>query len=826
MRSRHFWMNLSAALLMAVCFLPTSVRAQSASRTEYQISAGDLDTALKAFAAQSHMQISYPPELVRGKTTPAVSGGYSPAEALRELLSGTGLVAEAVNASTFVLKRLGPPAAPKVKSITAITSSPGDAELEEVVVSAQKRGDERLQTVPIPISVINADALADTEQVLFKDYFSSVPGLSIDPEVNGIQNLSIRGIANGGGNPTVGVLVDGVPYGGSGTNGGNEIPDIDPGDLARTEVLRGPQGTLYGDNSMGGIINFITKTPSFDESSGRVEVGTSDVYSGAQPGYNVRASANIPLSDSLGIRVSGFERQDPGYIDNPILNLRGVNETQSDGARLAALWRPMDGLSVALSALYQYTKSDGASVVIDAPGLGDLQQNYAAGTGGENRRVQAYSAIINAKLGSADLVSITGYNIDDYNNSFDFSSYYGQETPPMFPTKATPLDSHFVTYKFSQELRLSGSVWNNLDWLVGGFYTHEDTPDANRAVESNPLTGQIIGSLGYLQESSTLEEYAGFANLTYHFTDRIDVQIGGRESEVDVKQPVNVYTGIFSTVNPATEAKANTFTYLVTPRFQVSPDLMIYARFASGFRPGTANSAYVAAQGYPAQQAPDKTQNYELGFKGDFLSHVVSVDASVYYIDWKEIQLTLVTPHQSFSYGANGGSAKSEGVDLSVTARPLTGLTVTSWVAYDDAALTQSFPVTSSVYGVAGDRLPYAARFSGMVSFQQEFPLWSKATGFAGGAVTFVGDRTGQFDGFAADGVTPLPRQDYPSYTKTDLRAGVKQDSWTTSVYVNNLTNRRGVLSGGQGSYIPPPGPYAFVLIQSRTVGLNVSKSF
>ena len=234
---------------------------------------------------------------------------------------------------------------------------------------------------------------------------------------------------------------------------------------------------------------------------------------------------------------------------------------------------------------------------------------------------------------------------------------------------------------------------------------------------------------------------------------------------------------------------------------------------ASGYRAGGPN----AAPGTPPQYKPDKTENYELGVKGDFFDHVLSVDASAYYIRWQDIQLSLADPISHQVYVANGSAAKSQGVELSVDLRPLRGMTVSAWADWSEAKLTQSFPTDTAAYGVPGSRLPLSARFSGHFAINQEFPLVGEWTGFAGGAVSYVGDRLSVFAPTAQ-----TARQDFPAYGKTDLRLGVRHDVWTATVYCNNVANIHGLVGGGQG-YFPP---YAFQYIQPRIVGLNVIRTF
>jgi len=273
-----------------------------------------------------------------------------------------------------------------------------DSTLAEIVVTAQKRI-ERLQDVPVPVTALNAEQLTDRNQLRLQDYYASVPGLNFaaDP-FTGSPLLAIRGIVAAYGQaPTVGVLVDDVPFGSSTSQGdGYEAPDVDPSDLQRVEVLRGPQGTLYGADSMGGLIKYVTVDPSVEGFSGRVEGGLSEVGHGTQMGYSARASANIPLSDALAVRLSGFSRQDPGYVDNLQTGDRGVNWAKFYGGRASALWKSSEAFSVKLSALFQENHRYGSSMADVGAGFGDLQQSVLKNTGGYQKKIQAYSATVTA----------------------------------------------------------------------------------------------------------------------------------------------------------------------------------------------------------------------------------------------------------------------------------------------------------------------------------------------------------------------------------------------------------------------------------------------
>jgi outer membrane receptor protein involved in Fe transport len=809
----------------------------------FDIKPQPLASALDAFALQANLQILFTPEIAKDKTTRGVQGALTADAALTQLLAGTGLVSSR-SADGMILITLadakgasassGPPIAPSGATqdqsqsgpLSQTTPTQRGTNLEEIIVTAQKR-EERLLDVPVPVTAINAVVLVDSNQLRLQDYYTLFPGLNVMPEASSsFQQLSIRGIMSGlYTNPTVGITVDDVPYGSStflGGGGGTVMPDIDPADLARIEVLRGPQGTLYGASSMGGLLKFVTTDPSTDAVSGRIEGGMNSVYNGAEIGYGMRGSVNVPLSDELAIRMSGFSRRDPGYVDNVQTGQRGVNETDVDGGRLSALWRPSDLFSLKVSALLQDSKGYGMPDVDVEPGLGDLQQSELRGTGGYDRKLQAYSANLSAKLGGVDLTAVTGYNVNAFSDSYDLTYFAGPYTQAQFGVTGTPLVENDTTTKFTQELRLSAPIGQNFDWLLGAFYSHEYSDYDFRYLAENSATGAVIGQDLNTNWWVTFSEYAAFADLTYHVTDRFDIQLGGREShimetykEVDTGPFVPLFYGVPSpVVRPEIDSTANAFTYLLTPRFRVSSDFMVYARLASGYRAGGPNAVY-AGPGTPPHYDPDKTQSYEIGAKGDFLDRTLTVDASVYYIDWKDIQISLINPQTGITYNANGSQAKSQGVELSIESRPLTGLTIAGWVAWDDAVLTQPFPPTSTTYAVAGDRLPYSSRFSGNVSLEQDFPLSSRVTGFAGAAASYVGDRVGEFTG-------TTQRQDLPAYTKIDLRAGTKYDSWTVNVFVNNVADKRGVLNGGLGQF----PPFGFVYIQPRTIGVSASKAF
>jgi iron complex outermembrane receptor protein len=401
-------------------------------------------------------------------------------------------------------------------------------------------------------------------------------------------------------------------------------------------------------------------------------------------------------------------------------------------------------------------------------------------------------------------------------------------------TAGTALFDDIHSRKFTQEFRLSTHLGPKVDWLLGAFYTHEHNPWVESLVATAPSTGARLALWGTFDWVVNYAEYAAFTDLTVHFTDRFDVQFGVREShnsqayhEVD-SGPFELAVGqpTPTVVFPQVNTSANPFTYLLTPRFKVSPELMVYARLASGYRPGGPNGAVLAGKNVPLFFGPDKTQNYEVGTKAELLDHRLSIDASVYYIDWKDIQIVLTDPSTGYVFNQNGSRAKSQGIELTVEARPVKGLKIVTWVALNDARLTQDFASGATTVGRDGDRLPFSSRFSGNLSVGDEFPLTAGLTGFVGGSISYFSNREDNFPGTPPFGAPIPPRVQLGPYAKTNLHAGVTFGSWTGRLYVNNVTDRRAPLISGLALGVLGDTETSFTDIQPREIGFSLSKTF
>ena len=429
-------------------------------------------------------------------------------------------------------------------SLTVLAAEPpsnadDDSGVEEVVVTAQKR-EERSIDVPVVINSVNAEELATQNLSGIRDYYSRVPGLAYDG--NKTYNLSLRGVTTGNAtNPTLSILLDDVQFGASTVAGlGNSLfPDFDPSILERIEVLHGPQGTLYGAASLGGLIKFVTRQPDPGRFSARLEAGAQSVK-GGDTGWGARGTVNIPLiAEKMALRVSGFNREDPAYIDNIHAGLEGkdVNNAHIRGGHASLLFKPIDNLAITLSALQQKRDADfspSTRVGADAtrvpnyePLFGKDKVDLAATSDIGDQKL--YSGRIVFDAGGVEFTSITAYGKSAGTNFQDVSSVFAfLGAPPFYnlPGLSVSIDDVAHTNKFSQELRLSGTS-GQIDWRTGLFYTREKS-SVDQALQVFDPSGAFLATAFDGLGPNSYRERAIFGDVVFHMTEQWDLQAGAR----------------------------------------------------------------------------------------------------------------------------------------------------------------------------------------------------------------------------------------------------------------------------------------------------------
>jgi outer membrane receptor protein involved in Fe transport len=740
----------------------------------------------------------------------------------------------------------------------ALGATEDEGVMGEVVVTAQKRA-EALEEIPLSISVIGGEALERQRADNFQDLIALVPGFSINSNTRGVSRITLRGLNTGGVASTVGVYVDEVPFGSSSglANGAVLSGDFDTFDMNRIEVLRGPQGTLYGASSLGGTIKYVPNAPSTDGFEGRLQ-GTMEDVEGGGMGYALTGVLNIPASETFAIRASGFYRSDEGYIDsignNPIPALQDptvtiestrveeeLNGAETYGGRVSALLEPSEAFSLNLTAMFQDINSDNSNrfeadpETLDALYGGSVVSRYHPEWTDIEYRV--YSATINWDMGPVTLQSVTSYG--EFTETFQrdiavvpaLGAPTAQLATLLFSTPGTTdmllsgiIEQVTSTEKFTQELRLLSPESDSFEWLVGAYYTDEDSgidPQNVFAVSAGTeVHAPGIPQLAEISLNSTYEELAFFANATWHITPKFDLSFGGRwsDNEQDASQVLDLFV-LPAPVNfDKVSSSESPFTYSVAPRYELTDTTSVYARVATGFRAGGPNILPPGAPaGTPAAYDSDEVTNYELGLKTANEAGTFSLDVAAFFLDWKDVQLLAVV--NGVGINANGGTAESQGVEFTATASPGAGLSLTFTGAYTDAQLTED--TDPIVGGLDGDPLTFVPEWALGLGGDYEWAAFGDATAYVGGQVSYVGERPADFGNRDAAGNI----REAEDYTTLDLRAGIIRERWSLELYGKNVTDEEGITDlEAPGNF--PNGAVGISTIRPRTIGLALGARF
>lgn len=712
---------------------------------------------------------------------------------------------------------------------------------DDIIVTAQKR-EQTLIDVPQSVSVVSGAALERNSAQTFQDYLKLVPGLQASQSNPGEARLVLRGINTGGTAATVATYIDETPFGSSTSlvNGAILSGELDTFDVARVEVLRGPQGTLYGASSLGGVLKYVTALPDTTKAEARARGGIEAV-DGGDLSYMGSAMVNLPVSDTLAVRASGFYRDMGGFIDSIGTNgsdvAKDINGYKSYGGRVSALFKPSDRFSVRLTALLQNLDSQAGSIVEVDP----VNFNTLYGRNTQSQYVptftdiayRLYTGTVTGDLGFGTITSTTSYGTLHQTLRDDFTVYYGTllglYSDASGPAVDIGLAQRTNTNRFTQEVRLASDGTGAIEWLIGGYYSNEDGKLLQRLDAFNPGTFNISADVPQLADiflNSHYEEIAGFANATVHAGPRFDLTFGGRYSH-NKQSAEQGGTGLLAVAAPRATSSENVFTWSVAPKFKITEKAMIYVRVAKGFRPGGPN---VLPPGAPADTPStfdsDSIISYEVGAKAETEDRTFGIDVSAFHIDWKNIQ--LLAQVNGYGINTNGGGATSEGVEFTATLRPVPGFTASVNGAYTIAKLTEDTdPV--AVGGKDGDALPFVPRFSGAMNVDYDWSVGTNADAYVGGSVRIVGDQPSNYSpGYLA---TYGRQARIGAYDVIDLRAGVDFGRFSIEVYAKNLANSAGRVNATITPAFPAAGEYPFgaigaAIIRPRTIGLTLSAGF
>jgi iron complex outermembrane receptor protein len=674
--------------------------------------------------------------------------------------------------------------------------------LEEIVVTAQKR-EERLQDVPISITAVSGQEIARRGSTGVMDLQFTVPGLSVNEYGAGQERVQLRGISNTLGVATVGKYLDEMPIN---TEVQQSSIDIRFLDMERIEVLRGPQGTLYGEGSMGGTIRYITKNPDLTKFGAEVEGEVSSVTDG-EMGWRANAVVNLPLiEDRVGLRVvAGYEKQG-GWIDSAVTGQDDVNGTEFKTVRGKLLAKVGDSGEFTLMVLHQEWEQDYQNFAFD-------RVTYQTTPEFNNGKQDVVNGVVRLDLGWADLVNSAGYAKMNNVVAYDISSFYVPALIGLFGFPVGFIDTVALQGEqdfevFTDEVRLTSKPGGPFDWTVG-LYGRDATQTSVSTTPTSPNTAPFTileANLNYKSRG-----WSAFGEIGWHATDKLTLSAGARWFS-DTRKFLSDTTSFgFRAVDKESE----TFTSL-NPRFnakyEFSDTSMLYANAAKGFRSGGFNTQSAGGGVFtiPPAYDPETLWSYEIGTKQQWLDRRVIFEGSVYYNDWKDVQASAFAPGSAITITTNGGHVKGWGVDLSLLARPVTGLTLSATYGWNNLEYKTTTPEKQ-----AGDPVDWAVRESFSASIDYRRTLFGDVKGFGRVDYQHAGKAQLTLRNFGGQ-IIPIEERNL-----VNARLGLDFGQFEASIFADNLFDDDALVITG------PFGVFTQNLEQRpRTVGVNVKAHF
>jgi iron complex outermembrane receptor protein len=697
-------------------------------------------------------------------------------------------------------------------------SKTGAVELERVEVTASKR--KQLQSdVAGTVTAVDGAKLERLGSSDNEDVMKLTPGVQFNKGAADASLLSIRGIGtntNAGNQgftqaPT-GIYIEDVPF--TDPFAFVSVPDLTPFDLERVEVLRGPQGALYGSSSLGGAIRYLLNKPNTRQTEGSVLTGFSSMSSGGS-GWSTAAMANLPLADGkAGLRVVLNSRKDPGFIDNIGTGIKDSNSNRVDGGRAIFTWRPnadFDVTAIYLSQQSRQADGSGISTFDYATGAGysltptDRNEVKTALPQTVNSTFDLGTMQVNANLGDLRLTSLTGYQTKKRIQRDDFSRDFFD---PAFPGDQWTSDVDLHTRTLSQEVRLAPVTAGAVNWLVGAFWMDADVR-RDQKVYYEPRAS--VPDLR-IRRNGSANEAALFADAEVKLTKQLTAATGVRYYKT--KLDYDRITGVddSGTAIPYGTSDSGT-TPKVSLRYAFDPQLSAYVLASRGYRFGGISNVGLGTLAFPYKT--DTLWNYEAGVRWT-PSAQTSLDVSVFRIDWKDVQLATLANDpvsgRDFLVTGNIGQAKSQGIELAGGWKPNSTFSLRGALAYTDASTSGGITV-GGVPIADGTPLPGTAKLQGTLDATGYFEGPLGSSGRISAVLAHTSKRRAQID-------SPM---NLAAYSTLDLRLTFSWSQLDVSAFLNNAANTRGI-SGGvdytSALYTE------FYPIRPRTAGVSVRYDF
>jgi iron complex outermembrane recepter protein len=744
----------------------------------------------------------------------------------------------------------------------------GESSLQEIIVTAEKRS-STVQDTPISITALSGDQLQQQGVTGIQGIVQSVPGLSMRTSGPGQSELEMRGLSSSGGaSPTVGFYLDDYPVTAPAASlVGKVVIDPDLYDLDRLEVLRGPQGTLYGSGSMGGTVKLITNAPEMNKFEGSVNVfGSGTSGGGFNRGGNLML--NIPLIDDVfAMRIVGTDKYRDGWITRyvepnfpaptnpgpcgpgwpgctrgdvlavtPSETTKRINWERLQGGRIELLAQPITGLTIEATALYQKITMGDYDEYDLPPGIPDARYQPNNDNEPIEDQFRLFGLTANYDMGFAQLTSATAYfsraesqTQDTGEALYSLLPLYGFPISQFYPSAFNETDT---TQQFSEELRLASTGSAPFSWIGGLFYSHFKSVFA----ESNdlvPFVATIPGALavnpdGVLYQANNpyhIKQYAVFGEATYAFTDNWKLTAGARWYRFDSVTNEET-TGLLATSGNATpllntfETSNSGINPKATVSYEQNHDLTVYATIARGFRPGGINQQIpnppctLTTETY----GPDSIWNYEVGEKAKLLDNRVIVNADVYYIRWSQVQQAVNQPC-GYPLTENAGIAASYGPEVEVTAALTSELALAFSGTYTHATLTS----VNATLEAADSALTPGLGLLNVPKYTETTSL--TYTKPVGNNLKFTARINNSYVGQATD--IDFSYGTLPSYDLLGLRFGLIGAHLSGFVFADNLTDKRAELGiNTTGFAYTIPSLIRVATNQPRTIGLDLKYMF
>lgn len=811
---------------------------------QLSIPAQDLGEALKALSAAADEQVLFSDQIVRGKKSGELEGSFTTDQALDLLLKGSGLKAERTPSGVLLIKDPGVPA-PAVKPAEKRDEEAGrragfwdrfrvaqanvvasevkeegqSTQVEEVVVTATKRA-ENIRDVPLSITAITAKDIEQRGLVNAEDYLRGIPGTNQTDMPWGGQAIIIRGLETSLAVPNAGSGATTASYFGEtpttvtgGLNGSNV--DIKLVDVQRVEVLRGPQGTAFGNASMGGAVRVIPVAPRLDRLEGKVNAGYGATSGNGGGNYNLQAVGNVPLiDDKLAIRAVAYKFSDSGYYRNIAgsdpafqqlaasqgaqafaVNGKEEGSAETTGARIAAAFQPSNELNLTLSFLTQETAADGYGTATargyDQAIFQVAPEHVYRGQkeGIADRNVDIANAMLDYDLSWGNLIATYSY----IDGTTQLAHPYSEAPFPWAASDGRSSTTRGNVAEIRLVTKLNGA-WN----FIGGLYEekykdHLLTTIVFNAADPTTLFPGATSRQVYLSDwHRESRQKAAFGEVSWELVPDLTLTGGARIYKYD--RSIDNFAGGYlvggeQLLQEDTDDSGSIFRGNLS--YKINDDALVYAGWSQGFRLGLPQAplpvtcdqnsdGIVDGMDVPIAGAEnihsDSVDNYELGSKFALLDRRLVIDATLFRMDWTDIPIGL-TPACGFPFTTNAGQARSEGLELQADFQLTHSSRVSLGGSWTHARLTEDVPLASLH---VGDRLPGSAEVNANLGLLQEFELAGRPASLRADAIY-----VGPFD----SNVVTTPNTEAGSYVKLDLAARMVFQRLAVDLYVRNVTN-------------------------------------